>query len=486
MRPLPGLGGDSSYLTVGIQALDSAAMPVARETLYQEIWAEPVTVVAKRYEVSSSFLARVCERLNVPNPPRGYWQQLKVGKAVDKPGLPELRAGDEIEWARDGIPRVHKPAALGGGVRGKPKKREERPARHRLLVAVRESFDGARVSREGYLKPYKRNIVDIFVSKDTVKRVLDLANEVFLALEDCGHTVSFQPPDARYDREPLHLWDEGTSRNYYDHWGGPGPDTIALVKGVAIGLTLFEISAEFGSRWDTVLNTSVKGGPPRHPKPGEPYDHRIHSTGWFPSGRLGLRAYAARAHIKWDRYWRESKPGDLAATVPEIVKDLERAVPVLEKIFAKKDREDAEWRRKRDEEHRVWAIKETERRRVEHEAQREKAVTETLAGWRAARDVRAYVTEVKNLVQAADLQLTAGGDAEKELNWMLSYADRIDPLTAWRTDIARVKAVRAGEPCSTCGKVHSVPDAADEPAEKENEGGAGNDEADSSEVSRDS
>lgn len=41
-------------------------MAVTRETLYEEVWAEPMTKVAARYGVSSSFLARVCERLNVP------------------------------------------------------------------------------------------------------------------------------------------------------------------------------------------------------------------------------------------------------------------------------------------------------------------------------------------------------------------------------------------------------------------------------------
>ncbi|MGO8993121.1 MAG: hypothetical protein ACLQVI_07320 [Polyangiaceae bacterium] len=40
-------------------------MPVARETL-EEIWAEPMTTVAKRYDVSSPFLAQVCDRLNLP------------------------------------------------------------------------------------------------------------------------------------------------------------------------------------------------------------------------------------------------------------------------------------------------------------------------------------------------------------------------------------------------------------------------------------
>lgn len=74
-------------------------MAVTREKLYEEVWAEPMTKVAARYGVSSSFLARVCERLNVPRPSRGYWAQLEVGKASVKPVLPEARPGDELEWS---------------------------------------------------------------------------------------------------------------------------------------------------------------------------------------------------------------------------------------------------------------------------------------------------------------------------------------------------------------------------------------------------
>ena len=33
-------------------------MSVTREALYDEVWAEPMTTVAARYAVSSSFLAR--------------------------------------------------------------------------------------------------------------------------------------------------------------------------------------------------------------------------------------------------------------------------------------------------------------------------------------------------------------------------------------------------------------------------------------------
>jgi len=41
-----------------------------REKLYQEVWEEPVLVVAKRYGVSDVALAKACRRLAVPLPPR--------------------------------------------------------------------------------------------------------------------------------------------------------------------------------------------------------------------------------------------------------------------------------------------------------------------------------------------------------------------------------------------------------------------------------
>ncbi len=52
--------------------------PVSREQLYAEVWAEPMTKVALKYKVSSSFMARVCNWLNVPRPERGYWAKLAV------------------------------------------------------------------------------------------------------------------------------------------------------------------------------------------------------------------------------------------------------------------------------------------------------------------------------------------------------------------------------------------------------------------------
>jgi hypothetical protein len=113
-------------------------MPVARETLYDEIWAEPMTAVAKRYDVSSPFLAQVCDRLNLPRPTSGHWQQRQVGRAPERPPLPKPGLGDALAW--DGslppAPRVRTEPLLPR----LPRKPGERPSRHPLVVGALEEF----------------------------------------------------------------------------------------------------------------------------------------------------------------------------------------------------------------------------------------------------------------------------------------------------------------------------------------------------------
>jgi hypothetical protein len=135
------------------------------------------------------------------------------------------------------------------------------------------------------------------------------------------------------------------------------------------------------------------------------------------------------------------------------------AVPTIEKLIAKKEREDEEQRRKWEELHRAWEINEAERRRAEREEARKKQIVEKIAAWRLARDIRAYISEVRELVHGEGLQIIEGASADEDLKWALSYAERIDPLTAWREDIARAKTETAATPCPDCGKIHGSEEA---------------------------
>lgn len=60
-----------------------------RDTLYKEVWAVPVTEVAKKYKVSDVAIHKVCKALDVPIPPRGYWAKYRTGKPVKTTPLPE-------------------------------------------------------------------------------------------------------------------------------------------------------------------------------------------------------------------------------------------------------------------------------------------------------------------------------------------------------------------------------------------------------------
>lgn len=63
---------------------------VHRETLYNEVWTDPVTVVAMRYGMSDVGLAKICRALAIPLPSRGYWAKVKAGRIMRRVPLPKL------------------------------------------------------------------------------------------------------------------------------------------------------------------------------------------------------------------------------------------------------------------------------------------------------------------------------------------------------------------------------------------------------------
>jgi len=77
-----------------------------REKLFNEVWKEPMTTLAKRYGISDNGLRKRCNKLRIPLPPAGYWAKLKAGKKVmKKPKLPPLSIlaiyGEGYEGADD-------------------------------------------------------------------------------------------------------------------------------------------------------------------------------------------------------------------------------------------------------------------------------------------------------------------------------------------------------------------------------------------------
>src|SRR6266550_7915250 len=70
--------------------MTSGEITLTREQLYDFVWKEPVRAVAARYGLSDRGLAKICVRLHVPLPGRGYWAQKAVGREPPRPRLSTL------------------------------------------------------------------------------------------------------------------------------------------------------------------------------------------------------------------------------------------------------------------------------------------------------------------------------------------------------------------------------------------------------------
>lgn len=84
----------------------STKPPVAltRNQLYQQVWARPLSAVAGELGVSGNALAKICNRLLIPYPPRGYWTKRVPGRTALRPKLPAAPEGANQRVTIDEMP----------------------------------------------------------------------------------------------------------------------------------------------------------------------------------------------------------------------------------------------------------------------------------------------------------------------------------------------------------------------------------------------
>ena len=61
---------------------------LTRQELYDLVWENPLSKLAKKYNLSDNGLRKVCKKLDIPLPKNGYWQKIQYNKKVSKEKLP--------------------------------------------------------------------------------------------------------------------------------------------------------------------------------------------------------------------------------------------------------------------------------------------------------------------------------------------------------------------------------------------------------------
>jgi hypothetical protein len=62
-----------------------------RVELYNEVWHQPLVKLANKYAISDVRIGKVCRKLKIPHPGRGYWAKRAVGQAVEQVPLRDFK-----------------------------------------------------------------------------------------------------------------------------------------------------------------------------------------------------------------------------------------------------------------------------------------------------------------------------------------------------------------------------------------------------------
>ena len=169
-----------------------------RETLYEEIWAEPMTVVARRYNMSDVGLAKNCKKMNIPKPGLGYWARIQAGQKIPRTPLPPLAPhGYDSIWVIElsDEEQARKLAIAKESAIEKFPIDDIEPDPiltnpHRLIKEANETLSKkpAKTDERGILIASKK-ILDISVSQSSLERALLIMDALVKAMTKYGITI---------------------------------------------------------------------------------------------------------------------------------------------------------------------------------------------------------------------------------------------------------------------------------------------------------
>ena len=125
-----------------------------RRKLYEEVWATPISRLSKKYGLSDRGLAKICGRLGIPVPARGYWRRKETGQGVTAEQLPPMTAGqrDFIEhWQVDVEPNSDEAPDFESLPVNRIVVSPEGTKLHPLVETVRKELKKAEVNQMGIL-----------------------------------------------------------------------------------------------------------------------------------------------------------------------------------------------------------------------------------------------------------------------------------------------------------------------------------------------
>lgn len=410
--------------------------PISRETLYELAWSQPMTSIAKMFDVSSSYLARLYTKLEVPKPAPGYWAKVAAGKTVTKPELPDPKPSTLLEWDRyNDAPINERPAPKP------PKKRPQhlpvpklgRPKAHPLISGAKAHFLKTRHSDIGYLRPFKKNLVDLIISTEQLDKALNIANDLFSIFEDYGYEVTLATANSHlFNRPSVDEREKPKNTNRLDNHWSPGRNTVVYVGTVAIGITLFEYSEELEA--ESEYKNGDRIWTKKTSKSKNHWGRNWTLTHDFPTGRFCLRAYSPYSGTTWAHEWDIEKDQDISKLGHDIAKELTDHASTISELVKKAERA-AEIRRKEWEEKELkWKLEQEKREQKEARDQSLKELRQLIDKWGEVKRIDSFFDEIEKVsVDLPQHTRTAVLERVQLAKDVIGKADAFQELLNWQT-----------------------------------------------------
>jgi hypothetical protein len=419
---------------------------VSREELHEMVWSMPMIKVAEQFKVSGSYMARVCSALCVPRPERGHWAKLAVGKAAEKPLLPEAQPGDQLRWSRDGgLQSAPRPRLVAH-----PTCRPGSPVSngvtdvHELIRNAKGYYEtGYKVGEDQHLRPYKRLMVDVTASMAGLDKALAFANDLFNTLERAGHRVLISAPSENFVRSRIddhEQLSEAPRRNEsydYNRLWSPQRPTVVYVGSIAFGLAIIEMSESVLLRY--VNGKYIRESDHKSGKAATRYsDHSWTTRRDIVCSRLRLVVYAPYGGVSWSMLFQETESRALKKQIPGIVKSIERSTEVLVEKVQEAEREAEIRRQEWEAQQERWRQEEDRRCVAKSIKESREQLDQVIQKWARVMSLEQFFKGVES--HAQDLPEDCRREVLKRLELARDFAGTQDPIDffrSWKTPAER-------------------------------------------------
>ncbi len=375
--------------------MENQSIILTREQLYEKVWSQSISSLAKEWGISDVGLAKICKRYNIPRPGLGYWARKEHGYNPKQTPLPEEEdISIEIHshqtesgvTDQEQVKEARERNIAEGEIENQIIVPETLDNPHPLVVRTEKNLRGAKKDEKGLLTATAKGTLSLVVAPAFVDRAMRILDALIKTLESRGMKIRIEDGDHKSCiGSPWQHW-------WYSTYLSKTLNERTLVS--VLGEDLEICLAEQIDRRE------------RQPSPKEIKEHPWYRRPVYeyrPNGRFSLYIL----NVEGIRHtWSDTDKKSLEDLMNSFVKGLMKAAVYVRTKRLEREKEE------REREERRRKIEEIKRLRREEE-QMLKVLDQQVSNWHQSMRIRQYVEAFWEAALRKHETIEPGSDVDK-------------------------------------------------------------------------